>query len=116
MGREWARAMVHPARLGSAVFDSILEMVERKTPDVFAAQIAALLARPDARDVLTTARCDVLLVCGRQDTWSPLVRHQEMQALRPDSRLVVIDDSGHMSPMEQPQAVTRCLAQWLRPG
>ncbi|PMU28784.1 alpha/beta hydrolase, partial [Pseudomonas sp. GP01-A8] len=27
--------------------------------------------------------------------------------------LVVVEDSGHMSPMEQPAAVTRALREWL---
>lgn len=114
MGREWARGMVHPARLGTPVFDAVLDMIERKTPQIFAAQIAALLARPDARDVLREARCDTLIACGRDDAWSPLERHEQMQALRPGARLAVIEDSGHMTTMEQPDAVSALLRDWLR--
>lgn len=113
MGREWARGRVHPARLDTPLFDAVLDMIERKTPQVYAAQIAALLARPDARELLRGVRCETLLLCGRQDAWSPLARHEQMQALRPASRLVVIEDSGHMSTMEQPQAVTAALREWL---
>jgi pimeloyl-ACP methyl ester carboxylesterase len=114
MGREWARGMVHPARLGTPVFDAILDMIERKTPSIFDAQIAALLARPDARSVFAVVRCSTLLVCGRQDAWSPLARHQQMHALLPSARLVVVEDSGHMTTMEQPAAVSAALLEWLR--
>ncbi len=114
MGRQWARGMVHPSRLDSPVFMQILDMIERKTPDTFAAQITALLARPDARELLRGLRCDTLLLCGRNDAWSPLARHEQMQALLPASRLAVIDQCGHMAPMEQPEAVSEVLAQWLR--
>jgi pimeloyl-ACP methyl ester carboxylesterase len=31
----------------------------------------------------------------------------------PQADLVVVEDSGHMSPMEQPAAVTRAMRQWL---
>lgn len=113
MGRQWARGMVHPSRLDTPLFEAVLQMIERKTPAIFEAQIQALLARPDARGVLAGVRCPTLLMCGRQDAWSPLARHEQMHALLPASRLVVIEDSGHMSTMEQPAAVSAALAEWL---
>lgn len=116
MGREWARGMVHPSRLGSPLFEQVLDMIERQTPAIFEAQITALLGRPDARAVLRGLQCPTLLACGRQDAWSPLSRHEEMHALVPGSRLCVIEDSGHMCTMEQPAAVSRALRAWLRGG
>lgn len=113
MGQDWARGMVHPSRLDTPLFEDILAMIERKTPDIFEAQIKALLGRPDAREVFTRLACPVLLLCGRQDAWSPLSRHEQMLALRPASRLAVIEDSGHMSTMEQPLAVSRALGEWV---
>lgn len=113
MGREWAMGMVHPARLGTPLFEEILDMIERKSQAVHERQIRALLGRPDARPVLATARCPTLLMCGRQDQWSPLARHEEMQRLLPGSSLVVIEDSGHMTTMEQPDAVNAGLLTWL---
>jgi pimeloyl-ACP methyl ester carboxylesterase len=113
MGRQWANGMVHSARLGTPVFEAILDMIERSTPAIFEAQIAALLARPAAGAVLAGVRCPTLFMCGRQDSWSPLARHEKMHAMVPGSRLVVIEDSGHMTTMEQPQAVTLALREWL---
>jgi pimeloyl-ACP methyl ester carboxylesterase len=106
--------MVLPAHREAPVFARILAMIERKTPEVFAAQIRALLGRPDARALFAAIRCPTLIGCGRQDAWSPLARHEQMQRLRPASRLAVIEDSGHMSPMEQPAAVARALVEWLQ--
>ncbi|HSW05162.1 alpha/beta fold hydrolase [Aquabacterium sp.] len=113
MGEQWARGMVHPARLETPVFEDILDMIERQTPEMFQAQIDALLNRPDGRDALMGISCPTLFACGRQDNWSPLSRHEEMHALCPGSRLVVIEDSGHMSTMEQPAAVSRALLSWM---
>jgi pimeloyl-ACP methyl ester carboxylesterase len=113
MGRQWARGMVHPSRLDTPLFDEVLDMIERKSPAVFAAQIAALLARPDAAGVLKAVRCPTLILCGRQDAWSPPVRHEAMQAMCPGSRLVLIEEAGHMAPMEQPAAVAAALDAWL---
>ncbi len=113
MARLWARGMVHPACLDTALFSAVVAMVARKTPDIHQAQINALLARPDARPVLQNLRCPTLLLCGRQDSWSPLSQHQQMLALAPTAQLLVIEDAGHMVTMEQPAAVSQALIAWL---
>lgn len=113
MGRQWARGMVHPDRLGTPMFEQLLDIIERKTPEIFAAQIQALLSRPDARPVLAGTRCPTLLLCGRQDAWSPVERHEQMQELLPSAQLAVIEDAGHMVTMEQAQAVSAALGDWL---
>lgn len=115
MGRQWAQGMVHASRWNTPLFENILDMIERQTPAIFAAQLEALLTRPDARELLAQLRCPTLLVCGRQDAWSPLSRHEEMHALVPGSRLAIVEDSGHMSPMEQPAAVSQALKEWMQP-
>ena len=117
MGLEWLKGMLHPARLADHVLvDSIANMVARHPVAVFAAQIEALLARPDAVDVLRAVKCPTLIGCGRQDHWSPLSRHVEMAALVHGARLVVIEDSGHMAPMERPEQVAAALAAWIKQG
>lgn len=113
MGRQWARGMVHPARIDTPVFHAIIEMIERKTPDIFAAQIRALLARPDASRQLLAIDCPTLVMCGRQDSWSPLSQHLQMVAIVRGARLRIIEDCGHMSMMEQPEAVSAALTEWL---
>ena len=117
MGREWVQGMVHPDRLwDDPLIESILAMIERKTPEIFAAQIHALLARPSAEGVLRAIGCPTLIGCGRQDLWSPLARHEEMARLVPGADLAVIEHSGHMVTMEQPEQVTTALQRWLAGG
>jgi pimeloyl-ACP methyl ester carboxylesterase len=115
MGRVWVQRMVHPARLADdRLIDAILDMIERQTPDRFAMQIEALLARPDASAVLRGIRCPALVLCGRQDAWSPLAQHEEMAAMIPGAALDAIEESGHMATMEQPARVADALLRWLR--
>lgn len=114
MAAEWVKGMVHPGRLSDAgLIDAILTMMARKTADHFAAQIRALLERPDATPVLSRIHCPALVLCGRQDSWSIPRRHEEMAAMIPGSRLVVIEDCGHMSTMERPLEVTAAMKEWL---
>jgi pimeloyl-ACP methyl ester carboxylesterase len=113
MARDWALGMVHPSRHDTPVFEAVLDMFERHTPDIFAAQINALLNRPDCSELLGTIRCPTLLLCGREDAWSPPSRHEHMHHAMAGSRLVVVEQCGHMSTMEQPDAVSRAFADWL---
>jgi pimeloyl-ACP methyl ester carboxylesterase len=114
MGDKWARGMVHPDQLDTPLFASILDMIERSSPAQFAAQINALLTRPDASALLPTITCPTLVLCGREDSWSPPAQHEQMRDAIPNAALCVIERCGHMGTVEQPQAVNDALAVWLQ--
>ncbi|MET0292571.1 MAG: alpha/beta hydrolase [Steroidobacteraceae bacterium] len=114
MGTEWAKGMVHPQRLVDApLMDAILGMIERATPDVFAAQINALLNRPDRTSLLAGIRVPTLVLCGHDDAWSNLARHRVLARHIPGSELVDIPECGHMSTMERPAELNQALLAWL---
>lgn len=114
MARAWVQGMVYPPRLTeAALIEPILDMFERRTPDLFALQIKALLGRPDAGSVLGAIRAPTLVLCGREDAWAPPSRHEAMAKRIPGSTLEVIPECGHMAPMERPLAVSESLRRWL---
>jgi pimeloyl-ACP methyl ester carboxylesterase len=114
MGRSWLRNMVHPARLDDEpLVNGILDMIAGQSVDLYAAQIHALLARPDASALLGEIRCPTLVLVGREDSWAPVSRHEEMAALIPRASLTVVPDCGHMCTLEQPEAVSRAMRGWL---
>jgi len=114
MAQEWARGMVHPERIGTPLFEEVLAMLERGSAEQFAAQINALLNRPDAAPLLPSIQCPTLVLTGRDDTWSGPAQHQAMQAAIPGATLTIVEHCGHMCTLEQPQAVSAALAGWLR--
>lgn len=77
-------------------------------------QQTAMLARPDSHADLARVRVPTLVMCGRQDPVTPLADHEAMAACVPGSRLAVIENCGHLSTIEQPEAVTAELSQWLK--
>jgi pimeloyl-ACP methyl ester carboxylesterase len=114
MALQWVQGMVAPRRLQDrALIESIVQMFERKPPDVFEAQMNALLGRPDATPVLAQIRCPALILTGREDAWSPPATHQLMAGAISGAKLVIVPDSGHMSTMEQPAAVAQAMREWL---
>ncbi len=115
MALEWVQGMVHPDRLQDIeLIDAIVQMMARKSADMFAAQIEALLQRPDAAPVLQAVQIPTLIGCGRQDTWANVSQHEAMQSLLPTAKLQVIEDAGHMCPMERPRETAQMLNAWLR--
>ena len=114
MAEFWMPGIIHPDRMSdSALTGAILAMMSRKSPEIFAAQIKALLGRPDATALLPTIDCPTLVLCGRKDTWSPLEGHREIAAAIPNTQLDIIEHCGHMAPMERPEDVTAALSAWL---
>lgn len=115
LARAWAPPMVHPARHDDAtLMGEIFAMVECYSVASFKGQIKALLNRPDALPFLAKAPHGTLVLCGREDVWSPPAQHEVIsQALADHPPVTIINDSGHMSTMEQPEAVTAALRRWL---
>jgi pimeloyl-ACP methyl ester carboxylesterase len=114
LARHWLPPMLAPHRTRDAALMARLSaMVEHATPRLFQRQIGALLTRPNAHRGLAAIPCPTAVIVGRLDVWSPLAQHEEMAALIPRARLSVIEDAGHMSPAEQPDAVAEALTAWM---
>jgi pimeloyl-ACP methyl ester carboxylesterase len=106
--------MLAPQRArDGALMTRLTAMVERATPRLFQRQIGALLTRPNAHRGLCAIPCPTAVIVGRQDAWSPPAQHEEMAALIPQAHLSVIEDCGHMSPIEQPEAIAEALVVWM---
>jgi len=109
--------LLHPKRLGDRRLATILgAMAERVGQKAFRLQQQAILARPDSRPDLPAIRCPTLLLCGRQDQLAPPDLHEEMAAAIAGARLMVLEDCGHLAPLEQPEPVTAALREWLEVG
>ncbi len=114
LANRWLPPMLHADRVeDQALLAPLKAMVMRATPEQHHRQIQALLNRPDLRPRLAGIACRTLVMVGRQDRWSPLAQHEEMAELIPNAELVVIEDSGHMSLLEQPEQVSSALLRWL---
>ncbi len=117
MAHDWVQGMVYAERLtDAALIEGILDMFESKSPELYAAQIHALLNRPDGAPLLSQIECPTLVLCGHEDSWSPLQRHREIAAAIAGSRLVDIPHCGHMSTLECPDAVNEAMRTWLQAG
>ena len=113
MAREWVAGAVHESRRPGPVVDTIVEMFARRDVATLAAQIHALLTRPDQSGLLPGIACPTLLVSGSDDRLTPPETAAEMRQRIPGASHVVIGRCGHMSTLESPAAVNAALAAWL---
>ena len=106
--------IVHRKRLQDPeVVQPILAMAEEVGAEGFVREQVAIMARADSRPLLATIRVPTLVVVGRQDQTTPLPRAEEMAAGIANARLVVIEECGHMSPIEKPAELSAALRKWL---
>ena len=86
-------------------------MTERLGVETFVRQNN--IQRKDGVDALRSLVCPVLILCGENDKLTPVEDHREMISFVPHGKLVIVEHSGHMTPIENPQAVTGALLDWL---
>ncbi len=89
-----------------SMLQTILDMALGLGPEVFRRQSLAVLNRDDSVPTLPTITCPTTVICGREDTICTPELHERMAEQIPGAKLVVIDNCGHMSSMEQPHIVT----------
>lgn len=106
--------LINKDRLGELdLREGVLRMASWVGRDAFIRQQAAIIARPDNRPFLSEIRCPTLIVVGRQDMLTPVKVAQEMHEGIAGSRLEVLEACGHLSTLEQPEAVNGLLSEWL---
>ena len=59
--------------------------------------------RSDTSNVLTNSALPILILTGNQDVLISPQQSQDMHALARNSKLVIINNAGHLSSLEQPQ-------------
>ena len=110
----WLPPMLAPGtRTDGPVYRTLYSMATAAGVDVFAAQIHALLTRPDAEAVLPTLTCPVAIIGAEHDNWSPVAQQEAIAAATPSAALTILANAGHMAPAEAPDAFTRAVADWL---
>jgi len=106
--------LIHPDRLDDAALTTtVMEMAARIGQPAFVRQQKAIMGRMDSRPHLPAITAPTLVLCGRQDALTPPERSAEMAEAIPDAQLEIIEECGHLSTLERPEATTEALRAWL---
>jgi pimeloyl-ACP methyl ester carboxylesterase len=121
---EWGSAriaeMMGPKLLAAGTFEqkpeivaAVRQIVERTSPAAVEAAQRGMAARPDVTNMLPSIMVPTLVVVGEEDAISPPQEMKSIAATIPNAEFVEIPDSGHMTTMENPAAVTSAIAAFL---
>ena len=91
----------------------VREMTTRIGPETYVRRQRVIGERQDSRDLLRAAKQPVRAICGREDGMSTIEEHIEIAELAPHGRFSIIEQCGHMTILERPQAATALLRDWL---
>lgn len=103
---------LHPDREKDPVLlERLRNMQRRLGPNVRARQAALL--RPDGYADLERIACPSLVVACRQDRLRTFAETERMARHLPQARFAILEDCGHMAPLERPRELAALLASWI---
>lgn len=77
------------------------------------ASLAVVIHRTNVLDRLPSIRVPTVVIVGRDDKATPLARSQAIASKIAGSKLVVVEDAGHMTALECPEAVNAELVPFV---
>jgi pimeloyl-ACP methyl ester carboxylesterase len=93
---------------------AVSEMALATGKEAFLRQQRAIIGRIDSRPHLARIACRTLVVAARDDQLMPVELLRELADGIPGATLAIVEDSGHIATLEQPEKVTGLLRGWLR--
>ncbi len=107
--------LVHHSRLGNKeLTQTVLAMSKEMGAEIFLRQERAIMDRLDSRSGLAAIHCPTLVIGGRQDEMTPANLQEEIAAGIDGSRLLILENCGHLAPLECPLEVSQALRAWLK--
>ena len=103
---------LHPDREHDPVLIARLRGMQQRLGREVRARQAALVRRDGYADLERIA-CPSLVVACRQDRLRSLAETERMARHLPNSSFSVIEDCGHMAPLERPQELAAALDRWI---
>jgi pimeloyl-ACP methyl ester carboxylesterase len=95
------------------VYGRVRGLVQAAPPGAVAWASRAMAARPDSFDTLRSLKVPALVIVGEEDEISPPVDAKAMAEAVPDASLTLIENSGHLTAVEQPEAFNRAVAAFV---
>jgi pimeloyl-ACP methyl ester carboxylesterase len=96
-----------------ALVDEVMTMCTETGVEIYKRQEELAAGRADRRPDLPRITCPTIVVCGRDDSATPLFLSEEIAAAIGGSELVVIEQCGHLITMEKPDETNAILRRWL---
>jgi pimeloyl-ACP methyl ester carboxylesterase len=115
---------VDPSRVGRDVYQAHVDLAKERAPqgrinarDFLAAQRSLMIRLMRKRrfyQMVASIRASALIVQGNRDRLVRVEATRALAAARPDWRLEILDDIGHVPQLEAPERFLAIVEPWLR--
>jgi pimeloyl-ACP methyl ester carboxylesterase len=114
VGEQMLPRLSHPDHVTQPGVRGVLHsMLTGLGKDVFLRQQTAIMGRADSRPGLAFITCPTLVIVGREDLITPPEVAEEITTHIRHAQFHIIDNCGHLSPLDQPEEVARLLLEWV---
>ena len=96
------------------VVKRVRDMMLKTKPEGAAAALLGMAAREDQTELLSRVTSPTLILVGAEDAITPVSDSEKMRDSIAGSRLVVIENAGHVSNLERTQQFNEALLKFLR--
>ena len=96
------------------IVDCVTTMITECPVEGIAGDLRGMALRGDSSDLLPNISVPTLLVVGDQDVITPPAESQSMAAAIPNATLVEVSGAGHLSNLENPDAFTGAIRDFLK--
>lgn len=113
---EWVYARLGEWLWGAGIPDAMRRMARERMAEVspFVTYGDYLACNTfDVLDQLGAIQPPTLVIAGTEDQMTPLKYSHTLVEAMPHAQLVVVQDAGHMLPLEQPAVVMDAIVDWL---
>lgn len=97
-----------------AAIDQMRDTISKTAPQGIAAASLGMAERPDVTPLLPEITTPTLLIAGTDDSISPPEEMRSIAAAMPNAAFVEVPNAGHMSPLENPEAVNQAIRNFLQ--
>lgn len=101
-------------RQASPAHVAFAERLVLACPSKVIASFGPLITHLDLRAAARDLQVPALVVASAHDRLTPLRQSRRLMELLPDAELVVLDDAGHMAPVEVHERFSRLVAEFAR--
>ncbi|HET9030430.1 MAG TPA: alpha/beta hydrolase [Candidatus Aquilonibacter sp.] len=97
----------------SEAVEKARKIIEKSNARGLASMLRGMALRDGAEDIAPELNMPVLVVAGRRDPVVPLAESEAATAAFPGGRLVVLDRTGHLPMLEEPDRLAEVLAEFI---
>ncbi|WIX85132.1 alpha/beta hydrolase [Amycolatopsis sp. DG1A-15b] len=92
--------------------ETVREIIESQPPAGISWTALALRTRPDSLGLLRDSGVPALVIVGEEDRITPVAAASAIVEVMDGATLVVLPESGHLTPLEDPAGVVEAILSW----